>query len=99
MTRFLILAALAVALAASPAAARCFKFQRDCGASSSTPKTYPITNTHRQRTGDIYDPGHGRNIQIRDNYRRILGFIERDGTVINTHRQPVGSIENLGGLR
>lgn len=36
-----------------------------------------ITNTHRQRVGDIYDPGHGR-LQIRNNSRQIIGYIERD---------------------
>ncbi len=43
--------------------------------------------------GDIYNPGHGRRVQIRDTSRRIIGYIERDGTVTNTHRQPVADIE------
>ncbi len=84
---------LAMILIASPAAARCFKFQRDCTTSTSTPKTFPITNEHRQRLGDIYDPGHGRRLQIRNNHRQIIGYIERDGTVTNTHRQKVGTID------
>jgi len=52
-----------------------------------------ITNTHRQRLGDIYNPGQGRRVQIRDTSRRIIGYIERDGTVTNTHRQKVGTLD------
>ncbi len=40
--------------------------------------------------GDIYNPGTGR-LQIRNNQHRIIGYIERDGTVTNTSRQPVAS--------
>ncbi len=75
------------------AEARCFKFQRDCTASTSTPTRSYITNTHRQKVGDVYNPGHGRRVQIRDTSRRIIGYIERDGTVTNTSRQPVAEIE------
>lgn len=53
-------------------------------------RTY-ITNTHRQKVGDLYDPGTGR-IQIRDTFRRIVGYIERSGRVTNTHRQKTGEI-------
>jgi hypothetical protein len=52
-----------------------------------------VTNTHRQKVGDLYDPGHGRRVQIRDTSRRIIGYIERDGTVTNTHRQKVGTLD------
>lgn len=45
----------------------------------------PITNTHRQRVGDIYDPGHGR-LQIRNNSRQIIGYIERNK--MNTKKEP-----------
>lgn len=31
-------------------------------------RAHPITNMHRQRVGDIYDPDHGR-LQIRNNSR------------------------------
>ncbi len=90
----LILAAVAVILiAASPAAARCFKFQRDCTVSRSTPTRSYIVNPDRQIVGDLYDPGHGRRVQIRDTSRRIIGYIERDGAVTNTSRQPVAEIE------
>ena len=34
-----------------------------------------------------------QRIQIRDTSRRIIGYIERDGTVTNTHRQKVGTID------
>lgn len=50
-----------------------------------------ITNTHRQRVGDLYDPGHGRRIQVRDTSRRIIGYIERSGRITNTHRQKIGA--------
>ena len=80
---------------ASPASAKCsFKFCKD-RASVSTPTRSYITNARRQRVGDIYDPGHGRRIQIRDNHRRIIGYIERSGRITNTRRQPVANIETL----
>ena len=79
----------------SPTAARCFKFQNDCTSTASTPTRSYIVNTHRQKVGDIYDPGHGRRLQIRNNHRQIIGYIERDGTVTNTHRQKVAGIETL----
>ena len=86
---------LAMILIAAPvtADARCFKFQNDCTETTSTPSQSYIVNTHRQRLGDIYDPGHGRRLQIRNNHRQIIGYIERDGTVTNTHRQKVGEID------
>ncbi len=90
----LILAAVAVILiAASPAAARCFKFQRDCTESSSTPTRSYIVSQHRQKVGDLYDPGHGPRVQIRDTSRRIIGYIEADGRITNTSRQKVGTID------
>jgi hypothetical protein len=36
--------------------------------------------------------GHGRRLQIRNNHRQIIGYIEHDGTVTNTHRQKVGTL-------
>ncbi len=84
---------LAMILITSPAAARCFKFQNGCTESSSTPTRSYIVNTHRQKVGDIYDPGHGRRLQIRDASRRIIGYIERDGTVTNTSRQRIGTFD------
>ena len=47
-----------------------------------------ITNEHRQRVGDIYDPGNGR-LQIRNNSRQIIGYItlhelsKRRGITVN----------------
>ncbi len=62
-------------------------------ASTPAPSTsWAITNPSRQRLGDVYNPGHGRRVQIRDTSRRIIGYIERDGTVTNTHRQKVGTL-------
>ncbi len=89
----LILAALAVVFLASPADARCLMSYCKGQASTSTPSRSYITNQHRQILGDLYDPGgHGRRVQIRDNSRRIIGYIERDGTVTNTRRQKVGTL-------
>ncbi len=93
--RVLILAALAtMVLATSPASARCImSYCKDSStASTSTPTRSYITNTHRQKVGDLYDPGHGRRLQIRNNHRQIIGYIEHDGTVTNTHRQKVGTL-------
>ncbi len=95
---------LAMILIAAPvtADAKCRNWQSDCsdggGSSWSWQKPKPatswaITNKHRQRLGDIYNPGHGRRVQIRDTSRRIIGYIERDGTVTNTHRQKVGTLD------
>ncbi len=50
-----------------------------------------ITNTHRQKVGDLYDSGTGR-IQIRDTSRRIVGYVERSGRITNINRQKIGSV-------
>ena len=95
--RVFILTAFAVALSASTASARCMmSYCKDGAATTSTPApstSWAITNTYRQRLGDVYNPGSGRRLQVRDNSRRIVGYIERDGTVTNTHRQKIGTIE------
>jgi hypothetical protein len=66
---------------------------RAATASPAPSTSWAITNTSRQRLGDIYNPGQGRRLQIRDTSRRIIGYIEADGTVTNTSRQKVGTIE------
>ncbi len=91
-------AALAVVMATSPASARCIMSYCKDGAAmaTSTPAlatSWAITNTYRQRLGDVYNPGSGRRLQIRDNSRRIVGYVERDGSVTNTHRQKVGTLD------
>ena len=94
--RVLILVALAVVLLSPEASARCIMSYCKGQATASTPapgERRAITNTHRQIIGDLYDPGHGRRVQIRDTSRRILFYIERDGTVTNTSRQRVGTLE------
>ena len=95
MTRLIILATLALVLASAPASARCFKFQNGCTADTGPSRHY-ITNTSRQIVGDVYDPGTGGRLQIRDTHRRIVGYIERSGRITNRHRQHVGSIESFG---
>ena len=97
--RILILAALAVVLTSPEASAACvMSYCKGDSAATSTPApstSWAITNTSRQRLGDVYNPGHGRRVQIRDNSRRIIGYIEADGTVTNRHRQKVGMLEGL----
>ena len=91
--RTLILATLATLVLASPeASATCIMSYCKDKATSTPTRSY-ITNTHRQKVGDFYNPGHGRRLQIRDTSRRIIGYIERDGTVTNTSRQRIGTIE------
>ena len=94
MGRFALMI-LAVILASPPVSAKCLmSYCKDQGTTSTLSRSY-ITNTSRQIIGDLYDPGHGRRLQIRDRDRRILGFIEKDGTITNTRRQRVGTIEAL----
>ncbi|MEE9207411.1 MAG: hypothetical protein V3U67_03390 [Gemmatimonadota bacterium] len=90
MVRLLATATLAVLLA-SPASARCVLSH--CKADAPT-RSY-ITNQHRQKVGDLYKPGSGQRVQIRDTSRRIIGYIELDGTITNPSRQKVGSVEAL----
>ncbi len=94
----LILATLATLILASPeASARCImSYCKDSSTATTAPApatSWAITNTSRQRLGDVYNPGHGRRVQIRDTSRRIIGYIERDGTVTNTSRQKVGTLD------
>ena len=90
-------AALAVILASPEASARCLmSYCTGDTTATSTPApstSWAITNTSRQRLGDVYNPGHGRRLQIRDTSRRIIGYVERDGTVTNTHRQKVKTLD------
>ncbi len=91
----LIVGVFPLVIAATANAAEC-KFKFCAGrADISGPSTRVITNTARQRLGDIYDPGGDRRVQIRDNNLRILGYIEKDGTITNTNRQHIGTIEQL----
>ena len=76
MIRSLTLAALALFLITSPAAGKCFSWRCDESEASSkreTSRTY-ITNTHRQTVGDVYDPGAGRRLQVRDKHPRLFPF-------------------------
>ena len=99
MTRLVILtltccapAALAVFLATSPASAACImSYCKDRAATSRQ----NITDTDRRIIGDLYSPGHGRRIQIRDRDRKIIGYIEHSGRITNPDRQPVANIEAL----
>ncbi len=92
MIRLLAVAALAVIVASPEASARCILSH----CKDKAPTRSYITNTHRQKVADVYDPGHGQRLQIRDRHRRIIGFIEADGSITNPSRQKKGSIESLG---
>ena len=83
------LAAFLVWMETSPASSACLLSH--CKAEQTVKKRTYITNTHRQKVGDLYDPGTGR-IQIRDTSRRIVGYVERSGRITNTHRQKMGEI-------
>ena len=88
-----VLAPVLVVFLASPADARCiFKF---CQTRAETSRSY-IVNQHRQKVGDLYSPGHGRRLQIRNNSRQILGTIKTlptgETVILNNHRQRVGKI-------
>ncbi len=63
--RVLILATLAVVLSGPEASARCIMSYCKDSSTASTPApstSWAITNTSRQRLGDIYNPGHGRRV-------------------------------------
>jgi hypothetical protein len=64
-------------------------------AASTAPQRSFITDTRRTRIGDLYAPSPGRRVQIRDNRRNILGYIEPSGRVTDTRRQEIGNIGNL----
>lgn len=53
-----------------------------------------IYNDRNRQVGDIYDPGHGRRLQIRDNNRRIIGYIEADGDITDARRKKVGEVKD-----
>ncbi len=96
MRNVIILAALSVVLSSPEASARCImSYCKDAPVTTAPApgsRSY-ITNTSRQRLGDIYNPGQGRRLQIRDTSRRIIGYIERDGTVTNTSCQRIGILD------
>ena len=81
---------LAVFVTTSPALAKC---QLNICAGERA-KTY---DARKLRTGDIYNPGHGRRLQIRDKNLRVLGYIEPSGKITNRNRKRIGSIEELRG--
>jgi len=86
----LILVIVAVVLVRNDAHGACLMSY--CKTETAAPTRSYIANTHRQIVADIYTPGHGRRIQIRDTNRRIVGYIEADSTITNTNRQRIGQI-------
>lgn len=61
-----------------------------CKKDQTRTRTY-ITNTHRQKVGDLYSVP-GQRTQIRNTHRQIIGYIESDGSITNLHRQKIGEI-------
>ena len=97
MTRLVIVLTvlLASTIATSPVAACQFKFQCSRTVERSRPQAILDRGRLRQRA-EIYDPGHGKPLQVRDHRTlRVLGYIEKDGTITDWHRRKVGSIESL----
>ncbi len=89
--RILILAALTVALSSPEASARCIMSYCKDSSTASTPApstSWAITNTHRQKVGDLYDPGHGRRLQIRNNHRLYRARRHRDQYASAESREP-----------
>lgn len=64
----------------------------DRSTTTSVPTRTYITDDKRRRVGDLYDPGNGRRIQIRNTQRQIIGYIEPGGRITNTRRQEIGEI-------
>jgi hypothetical protein len=95
--KFIILAAIALVTALpTTAEARCYSWQTSCEiAKPAAGEKWKITNDRRQKLGDIYNPGHNRRLQIRDNHRRIIGYIEENGSLTDSRRRKVGAIEEL----
>lgn len=98
MTKIIIAVAFAIMLASPTTADACSKYLvnicQDKNAKDSKRPTQVIRNQHRERVGDVYDPGTGR-LQLRDNHRQIRGYIEPSGKVTDSRRQPIGRIEGL----
>ena len=79
---------LTVPLATPPADAKC-SFNICAGERAK------LLDSQKLRVGDIYNPGHGRRLQIRNKHRQILGYIEPSGKITDTRRRKVGSFEAL----
>ncbi len=90
MTRTLTLIPLAMLLATPASGACLMSYCKD-----KAPARAHLTNIHRQKVGDLYSPGNGQRLQVRDTSRRIIGYIELDGSITNTRGQPVANIETL----
>ncbi len=83
MSKILTLAALrAIAMPATAGSVEAGKVKR-----------HKITNDRRQVIGDVYDPGQGRRLRIRDRHRRIIGYIEKDGDIADKRRRKVGPLD------
>jgi hypothetical protein len=87
-----ILATPAVFSIAPPAAA-CYGWT--CEETATAPSRHCIIDTSRRIGGDLYRLSPDRRLQIRDQHRQIIVCIEADGTITNTSRQRVGTVEGL----
>ena len=79
MIRIAILAATMAVLLASPAVAECqFKFQCTSWQRSKPTPVYKTRDFFPERVAEIYDPGIGRRLQVRDpDYGRVLFRIDK----------------------
>lgn len=82
MKKLMVLVALGLLLASGP--------YREAASAERT----KIYDSRNRQVGDIYDPGHGRRLQIRDNNRRIIGYVERSGKITDTRRRKVGEVND-----
>ena len=57
--------------------------------------TGKLLDSRKLRAGDIYNPGHGKRLQIREKNLRVLGYIEVSGKITDKRRRRIGSIEGL----
>ncbi len=86
----IVLAVFLVWMETSPAHSACVLSH----CKDKAPTRSSVTNIHRQKVIDLYNPGHGRRIQIRNTDRKIVGYIERSGRITNTHRQKIGEVND-----
>ena len=90
--RLLILAVFTTTLAVFLATSSTFA---NCSFGICAGERAKLLDGRKLRVGDIYNPGHGRRLQIRDKHRRILGYIEPSGKITDTRRRRTGEIEGL----
>ena len=64
------------------------------GSVVSIPSRAYITDKDRRVVGDVYNPGPGRRVQIRDKHRRVKWYIDKNGNITDKHRRVRGNIND-----